>query len=247
MIAVSLLTGVLMLLIFKRTSNQEAIRRAKDLIKAHLLEVRLYKDDLGQSLRAQGAILKANLSYMGHAVRPMLVMIVPIFLVLAQLNLWFGADSLERGERAILKVKLADGWSATGTEVRLDAPAGVVVETPPLRLEEEGEVDWRVRAETPGIHALTIDIGGRTFTKELAVGQKSLSKVPVLRTRRFLDLVLNPGEPPLSKDSGAVSVEVSYPSRHLPFLGWKVNWLVAFFVLSLAFGFALKGFFKVEI
>ena len=43
------------------------------------------------------------------------------------------------------------------------------------------------------------------------------------------------------------SVEVLYPSRTLTAFGVRVHWLVAYLVLSVAFGFAFKGVFKVEI
>ena len=42
----SLITGLLMVLIFRYTSDQNAIRQAKDRLKAHLLAVRLFQDQL---------------------------------------------------------------------------------------------------------------------------------------------------------------------------------------------------------
>ena len=33
----------------------------------------------------------------------------------------------------------------------------------------------------------------------------------------------------------------------MPVFGWNIHWLVYFFVLSLAFGFAFKGVFGVQI
>ena len=58
MMAVSLLTALLMLFVFQLTSNQAGIRRAKDRIKAHLLELRLFKDNMRVTLWAQGGILR---------------------------------------------------------------------------------------------------------------------------------------------------------------------------------------------
>ncbi|MBN1939189.1 MAG: hypothetical protein JW843_06365 [Candidatus Aminicenantes bacterium] len=247
MIAVSVITGILMLLIFKKTSNQEGIRRAKNQIKARLLEIRLFKNDTGRTFKALGAILAANVRYMGHALRPMLVMIIPVLLILAQLNLRFGSASLPPGGQAVVKLTLADGVGAMKTPIVLRAEQGLTVETPPVRIEEEGEVDWRIRGDIPGRRLLTFDIGGTTVEKIVSVGQTQPAKVPTLRTRSFLDLVLYPGEKPLPKGSPAAAVEVIHPSQRLPLFGGGVHWLVAFFVLSLAAGFALKGVFKVEI
>jgi hypothetical protein len=247
LLAASLATGLLMLFVFKKTSDQEGLRRAKNRIKAHLLELRLYKDSLGLSLRSQGSLLAANGRYLAHALRPMLVMTVPLVLLLAQLDAWFGAAPLRTGERTIVKIKLAKGRSALESGAKLTSPAGLTVETPPLRVEEQGEVDWRIRAESEGRHLLTVSLGGRDISKLVVVGGPALSKVPARRVRGFGDELLHPGEKPLPKDSPLESVEVVYPSARLNFLGLRIPWLVAFFVLSLAFGFGLKGVFKVEI
>src|SRR4030067_3637841 len=92
---ISLLTGVLMLIIFRYTSNQEGIKKAKDKIKAYLFEIRLYKDDMGLMLQAQKNLLKYNFIYMKYSVIPMLVMMIPVVLVLIQLNFRFGYSPLK--------------------------------------------------------------------------------------------------------------------------------------------------------
>ncbi len=247
MIVISLVTGIVMLLIFKKTSNQDAIRRAKNQIKARLLEIRLFKNDTGASFRSQGAILGANFRYMGHALRPMLVMFIPVLLILAQLNLRYGAASLRPGEQALVKMTLSEKAGAEGTTASLQSSDGLVVETPPLRIEEEGEVDWRIRAEAPGLHRLTFNVGGTAVEKSVSVGQNAPAKVAALRARKFMDLFLYPGEKPLPKNSPVVKIEIGFPAQRLPLLGGTVHWLVAFFVLSMVFGFGLKGVFKVEI
>ncbi|MDD8026565.1 MAG: hypothetical protein PHI34_08615 [Acidobacteriota bacterium] len=248
MAIVSLLIGLFMLFVFKKTSNQAGIRRAKDRIKAHLLELRLYKSDFGQTMRSQGRILAANGRYFLYALKPMLVMIVPILLVLVQLDARFGARALEPGETVLVKVKIDPSIDWTAVEPVLEAPAGAVVETPPLRIEEEHEVDWRVRASAAGRHVLTVRIGALTGTKDLAVRQPSPATIAPLKVRRggWAEL-LHPGEKPLPKDSGIASIETAYPAARLNYFGWRMHWLVAFFLLSIAFGFGLKGFFKVEI
>jgi uncharacterized membrane protein (DUF106 family) len=248
MAAVSLLVGLLMLFIFKKTSNQDGIRRAKDLIKAHLLELRLYKSDFGQTMRSQGGILAANGRYVLYALKPMLVMIVPILLVLIQLDARFGARALDEGETALVKVKIVPALGLAGIEPVLEAPVGVAVETPPLRIEEEHEVDWRIRAVAAGRHELRIRIGTAAAAKTVFVREKSPARIAPLSVRAGgLDELFHPAERALPRGSEIVSIEVAYPAARLSYFGWRMHWLVAFFLLSIAFGFGLKGIFKVEI
>jgi hypothetical protein len=248
MAIVSLLTGLLMLFIFRRTSNQEGIRRVKNAIKAHLLEIRLFKDNMGVSLRAQGRILLSNLKYISFSMKPMLVMIVPILLILIQLNLWFGYRSLEPGQTAILKCQLEKGVNPLEVDVAIDSSPAYSIETPPLRLEEDGEINWRLRALQKGMAEITFRLNGQAFTKQLAIAQKPLAKVPNLRPGgNILDQVFNPGEKPLPKGLKVDSVEITYPEKRLSFFGMPLHWLIPFFALSIIIGFGLKGVFKVEI
>jgi hypothetical protein len=248
MAALSLLTALLMLEVFKLTSNQAAVRKAKDRIKAHLLELRLFKDNLRVSLGAQGGILKANLRYVAANLKPLLVMIVPLVLILAQLSLWFDRRPLGPGEETLLKVRLEKGTDLLGLDFGLDVPPQVSVDSPAVRIPDEGEIVWRLRASDEGSGRIRLGLGGRTLEKTVTVGGTRLTKVSSKASRgSFWDRVLYPGEPSLPRGAPVRSIEVLYPAKDLSAFGINVHWLVAYFVLSLAFGLALKGVFKVEI
>jgi len=237
-----------MIFIYKLTSNQAGIRRTKNLIKAHLLELRLYKDSMSTSFKSYGSILWCNLKYVGHALRPMLVMIIPILLVLVQLNAWFGNRSLHEGEQFLLKVKLIDGHNPVQTNLEVAPSSAYEVETPALRIEEDREIDWRLRAKDSGLHEIVFSLDGKKIAKTLAVGQKPLIRLSTMKPgSNFWDLAFNPSESALANDLPIKSIEISYPEARLRFLGINFHWLVAFFILSIIFGFALKGLFKVEI
>lgn len=248
MVLISLLTSFLMLFIFRHTSNQAGIKKAKNLIKAHLLELRLFQDDMRIQFRAQGKILLANLKYIGHNSKPMLVMIVPVVLILIQLNLWFGARSLKPGESAILKIKLGGDRFPSDVVVNVEPPTQIEIETPPLRIEDEAEIDWRVKAKETGLGQLTLVVDGKTIAKDVTVGAKPLTKISTIRVgRNILDQVFNPGERPLPSGSLVRSVELKCPAARMNFFGLHLHWLVIYFVLSIIFGFAFKGVFNVEI
>jgi hypothetical protein len=248
MAAVSLLTALLMLEVYKHTSNQAAIRRAKDKIKAHLLELRLFKDSMPVTLRAQGAILKANLSYLAANLKPLLVMIVPLVLILAQLSLWFDRAPLQPGEETLVKVGLEEKTDPLSLPIELETSPGLEITSPAVRIPDEHEVAWRFKAVATGPGHLTLRIGGLTLVKSVIVGGKSLTKVSALASRGSLGKqVLYPGEPALAAGSPVRSIEILYPAKTLSIFGLHVHWLVAYLILSVVFGFAFKGVFKVEI
>jgi len=248
MIAASLLTALFMLEVYKLTSNQAAIRRAKDRIKAHLYEMRLYKDNMRVTLAAQGAILKANLAYMGANLKPLAVMIVPLVLILAQLSLWFDRAPLRPGEETLVRAGLEASADPLTLDLTLETPPGLEITAPAVRIPDEHEVVWRVKAVSPGSGKILLRAAGQTVEKSVVVGGRPLTKVSALASRgSFWKRALYPGEAPLPSDTPVRSIEVVYPAKILTAFGLNVHWLIAYLVLSIVFGFALKGVFKVEI
>jgi hypothetical protein len=246
MVAVSLLTAFFMLWIYKLTSNQDGIRRAKNSIKAHLLELRLYKDDMRVSFRAQKGILRANLTYLAHNAKPLLVMIVPLVLILAQLNLRFGYSRLEPGDEALVKVRLEPPSDPLEIAVSVTPSEEVTIETPAVRIPDLSEIVWRIKAVRSGPAGLSFGVNGLVLDKTVNISGKSLSAASPRRTRGILPSLLYPGEKPLP--GGPVkSIEIHYETATLGFLGLNVPWLAAYLVLSIIFGFAFKGVFNVEI
>ena len=54
---VGAVTGVLLLAVFKYTSDQRAVKRVRDDINANLLALKLFRDSAAVAVRAQGAVL----------------------------------------------------------------------------------------------------------------------------------------------------------------------------------------------
>lgn len=241
---ISLITGLLILWVFAKVSNQAAIGLAKRRIRGNLLAVRLFQHDLKVVGTLQWALLKDTLGYLGCSFRPIVVLIVPLVLIIAQLNLRFAARPLEPGEEALVKTKVAD-VSMLSTNIVLEAPDGVRVETPGVRIESDSEIAWRVRPVEPGVYSLKIHTESGTVEKELRVGKESWATVSKYRAVTLAELLLYPGEPAISPSKGVESVEVTYPN--LRFLGYELDWLIPFFVFSTVSAFAFSRVLRVEI
>ena len=259
MLLISFLVGLLMLVIYRYTSNQEGIKRTKDKIKAHLLEIRLFSDSLSVTMKAQGNILLANLKYMGYAFKPLLIMIIPLVLILIQMNFWFGYNSLSPEEPFLVKIELEKEYNPMEVDIKLEAPPALTVETLPLRIAEDNEINWRLSAKENGTHDLIIMFAGQRITKKVTVAGKPLSKLSPKRLKgNVFEILMNPAEAPITESTPIKSVEISYPEKQMSVLGFTIpslslfgslvpSWLIVFFVLSIIFGFAFKGIMGVEI
>ena len=246
MLVISCLSGVAMVWIFGKTSDQDRIRHLREQIRGNLIGVRLFQRDVGVILRLQRRIFGDTFRYMRLALVPMVVLLVPVLLIMTQLNLRFAVAPLAPGEAAVVKAFVRDA-DVLAAPARLEAGSGVAVETPAVRTPAAGEVAWRVRAAAAGQHRLVVHVGDASIETHLVAGDR-WGPVPSRRTGRgFLDTLLYPGEPPIAAGHAIEAVEIGYAVLDMRAFGLPVHWLVAFFVLSIAFGYALKGALGVEL
>jgi hypothetical protein len=228
------------LLVFRVASNQAGITRAKDLIKAHLLELWLYKDDPGVLLRAQGRVAFNSLAYLGHSLVPLALMIVPVGLLVAQLEAQYAFRALAPGESAIVTVTTRTALPAPAATLAL--PPGIVAETPALRVADRGAVLWRLRGDAAGEHIAGITVDGMRVERRIAVGTgRAMPTAYAADDWRSLGY---PSEAPLPAGSAITAVEVEYPRARGEFLGLSsASWLLL--GATLVLGFALRGAFRV--
>ncbi len=247
---VSLLVGVGMLLVFKRTSDQARLAQVKRLITAGIFEIRLFNDDLVAILRAQAEILRQNASYLRLTIRPTLFILAPLVLVMAQLQFHYGYEGLRPGQSTLLRVDLAPGTVAAGKRpsVRLDVPAGLRADTDALWFPAASQLAWRLVAETEGNYQLGVALDGAPpVEKSVRVTQRAVRLAPERVDTGFLSQLLYPAEPPLPEAGPIRAIRLAYPDREVSVLGFGMHWMIPFFVLSLVFAFSLKGVFKVTI
>jgi hypothetical protein len=245
-------TGLLLLVAFKYTSNQRAIKRVKDDIKANLLALKLFKESASVALRAQGCILVGAFRLLVLAIVPMLVMVVPVLLILGQLALWYQSRPLRIGEDAVVTLKL-NGESAW-PDVRLEPTDAVEMTLGPVRVRSQREICWSIKACASGYHRLVFQVdeptsGGQSpflADKELAIGD-GFMRVSTLRPgRRWSDTLLHPAERPFRTDSPVQAIAIDYPQRP----GWTSgtdSWVIYWFGVSMVAALCFRRFLHVNL
>ncbi len=237
---ISVAIGVAMLWVVGKTSNQAAIARAKKRMQAHLLEMRLYNDEPGLLLRAQGHLLANNARYLGHMLRPALVLALPMVVLYAHFDAVYGRRPLRVGESALVSAYT----EFTGEALALTAPEGFVVESVSVTTASTDEVVWRIRATGEGVADLGLETPDGVVWKS-AVSGSGTQYVSASRSRSWWErLLLAPGES--GYDSAAVrSLEIHYPTREVGIGGWNTHWVIWFLGISILSAFFLKGLFGI--
>jgi hypothetical protein len=242
-LVLSVVIGAGSLLVFKWTSNQEKIRAAKAPMKAHLLGILLFRNDLRMVFKSLGMALFHSLANLRFIVVPMLVMIVPLVLIFVQMEFRLGSEGIAPGAATVLRVHLKDG--ANPDDVTLEAPDGVAVETPGVRVRDGRnglfEVDFRLRGKVEGTHEIVVRTGEGEVTKSVTVAKGPAFVSPLRPQANFLDSVFYPVEPPVPARSPIESIEVHHEVATYAFLGIDWAWWSLFLVFMILALFALRG------
>lgn len=241
----SALIGVAALVVVKYASNQTAIARVKDDIKANMLSIKLFKDELRVMFGAQRGVIGAALRLQVHMLLPVLVMFVPFVLMAAQMGLRYQWRPLEVGEEVALIATLSPDVDPSAFNLEIPEHGGFTVHDR-VRAAAGSSVFWHIRAETEGVHTIEITNGRETFTKTLSVGEKLDRVCPVRPGGAFLDRLIYPSEPPFAASSLVQSIRLKPYPEHESWYSGADWWLVWFLVVSIVFALIFKPVLKVK-
>jgi hypothetical protein len=255
LLAISVVAGVLMVPVFRATTSQAGLRRAAGRARALALSLRLFKDDLRVALRCQAELLAAIALRLVLALPAFLVLAPPVLIVLVQLALRYEHTALAPGETAIVEVQVTESAWPTWRDASLEAPPGVRVETPALRDERERTVSWRIGARHASAApisaapvAVVVRARGGSVEKTIAIAPEAARLVRVAARRPgpgAWDRLMHPGERGLP--AGPVrAIEVHYPPRATPLLGWDAPWWLTFLIASMAAALVAKPILRVD-
>jgi hypothetical protein len=243
---VAAVSGVLLLVVFKYTSHQRAIKTVRNDIQAHLLALKLFKDSVPVTLRAQGRILRGALWLFVLAVVPMLVMVVPVSLLWGQLALWYEARPLRVGEEAIVSLQLNGDVNDRWPEVKLAPTDAVETAVGPVRVRSRRAVYWNIKARAAGYQRLVFQVDGQAADKELAIGD-GFMRVSMERPGwDWWEALLHPAEPPFTADSPVRAITIDYPERP----GWTCGtgwWMYYWLAVSLVAALCFRGWLNVNV
>ncbi len=252
-IVLSLVVGLLMVVLFGYTSDQKAIGIAKDQLKAHLLAVRLYRDQIPVVMGSYGKILRGTGRYLKLAFKPLLYVIIPITLLIVQIDRYLGANPIPPNAPFLLTV-VVTGQStgqAAGSDalndVTLDLPPEITMTAPPVHVPAENQIVWRLAGSKEGKYEVRVAAGGQSAAKVVCVGS-DLARISTVRLRgHFWSRMFSSAEPALPENSPIESISINYPDRNIEIAGYGMNWIWLFFILSMVAGFIFKELLGIQI
>lgn len=247
LIVASLMTAVVLVGLFRITSNQEAILRTRNKFLARTLELLLFQHDLRVSLSACGRILAANGAYLWQFMKPMAVGLIPLVLIFVQLECWFDRRPLKVGEPAVLTVELDPSHPVMTTPAEVTLAETARLDSPPVRSPARNEIAWRIVAAESGDGWAELKVADVAERKSLIVGDRLTRLSPRREQAGFVRELFSPSEPPLATNSPVRRMEISYPHRDIELGLTKIPWIVSAVLLMMAFSLIIGQIFGVRI
>ena len=251
LILISGIFGILALIAFKHISYQKGIKAAKDKIKAHLIAIRLYQNDLVTVTKSIGKILARNFQYILLNFGPFIPLAIPFVFVLAQLVVRYAfvpvpltpdPTALVAGQGTTIQIELAEGRERDVASLVVEYPDGLTPISPLVRVPSEGRAFQEVVATASGEYDITFRLGqGAEATKRLIAGDADVRWMQPERVKSAFLAALWPVEHTFAADTGFEHIHFKYPESDL---GWLPGSglggvLIWFLVASMAFGVAV--------
>ena len=244
-IVVSLVVGLLMVVLFGYTSDQKAIGIAKDQLKAHLLAVRLYRDQIPVVMGSYGKILRGTGRYLKLAFKPLLYVIIPITFLIVQMDRYLGQTPIPTNAPFLLTLHMTSPGALDDTVLNL--PPEITMTAPPVNIPAENEIVVRLVGSIEGKYELKIPVAGQSVIKSVCIGS-DLPRISTVRLRgQFWRRMFSSAEPPLPENSRIESLSINYPDRNIDIAGYPMNWIWLFFILSMVAGFVFKELLGIKI
>lgn len=239
-----LILGFILIFLYKKISGQKKIARVKERGKAYLLELRLYQDDPGLTLRALKNLFRYNAEYIFHTLRSLIVLMIPVSFFVFHMAVFYDHRPFREGESFLIEVTAAGSTDLKSLELKADP--SITMQTPPMHIMDENRVLWRLQTAAAGTSRVYVHQGDRSVSKTVICGIDP-GPVPVHRyPKSSLANFVYPGEAPFLSDSFLRTIRIHAPGRPSPFPG-DIHWLAAFFLFSVVSGLVSKKIFHVEI
>ncbi len=233
--------GVWALCVFRLVSNPKKIGEAKRSVQARLYELRLFSDEPALVWRAQLGLIAANARYIGLMLVPALIIAIPLALGFASLDSFYGRKPLAAGQDTLVTVQARTPGALDA--IKLSAPQGIAIESPPVRAIAERQVSWRIRALGPVNGEIRVSSPAGTVEKSVEAG-RGPRLVSERRVSTAADLVEFPGEPRIA-DSSIDWIEIRYPRTEIHAAGINLPWWAWLLIVSMLTSLVLNRPFRV--
>lgn len=246
LIVISVLTGLLVLLVYRYLSSPAQIKKSKDRVKAHILAIRLYRNEWRVILKSFGLSLGCTLRYFTLNLVPLLVLLPLLAPLFAQLEVRYGLSSFRPGATAEIQATMSGSLEELLPEL---VPASWYRPVmAPVYVYAHNQAHWRIEMLQPGKHSLEIRTSAGRICKSIHCGDDVARTALSCRRHRggLLAGLLYPVEEPFGPGDPVLAVRVDYPERKMSVFSLRLHWIWLHLLIVVTVVLALRKRFGIE-
>jgi hypothetical protein len=228
----ALLSGSLLVLLFRAVSPQQRLQDNRRLLSAFFLEAVIFRRQSRISLRAQGRAAAAALRHLRLSLAAFVPVLPLALLLMTPLEPFYADRALTSAESAVLTVRTEQ--PETIETLSLHSNGDVTVDTPVLRIPRTRSAYWRIRRTGPKAAALRLQTAdGQMIELPLKMDDRD-ARHGRMWSQAVFDM-LSYGAQPLSSAKIA-RAEISSPAAEYDFFTLRLSALEVFCLGSLLGG-----------
>lgn len=220
----SLILSVLIVLIYKWTTNQTLMKQLRDDVKNYQQQMKQQKEDPKKVLEIQKKIMDANIQLMKHSFKPTLITLLPIILIFGWVNAHFAFEPLLPGQPFPITIQTYDGIQGN---VTIEAAPGITVNEQTVALANN-QATFTLQGNE-GEYLLTFMINNKTYEQTVLISKERAYKEPVKIVRDKTVKTITVG----NKKTVVMNL-----------FGWRIGWIGSYIIFSIVFSLAFRRLLK---
>lgn len=260
----SIFSSIIVLYIYKLVSSPKKIKETKDLIKANILAIRLYKDFWKVIVSSFGKSLYYTMKYFLLNMIP-LILIIPILApVFSQMLIRYEMKPFNIGDEVVIKAKFYKTVDLNSIDAKINSNGLlrpkktlswqvdsnnqiIKQDMKPIFLNAINEINWKMEIAKEGNEEIELIINGNSYKKNFVSKKDYRGVISEYKYGRSnIEHILYPGEDIFKDDETVDYINIYYKGRLVSFLGTEIHWLIHYLILVLIIVLALKKRFGVE-
>jgi len=232
---ISALSGIMMILVFKITSNQQAISVLRRKMGSRALGMLLFLESPITVLKLAFSLVTDNFIYLWHLLKPMLIITIPFLVTAAQLDARYSREPLNAGHPATVTVQWVNSVPSGGAA---NPESGILI-SPVVTIPDSLEQSFSFTG-TGGLFVYR-EMGIRLGTAEHSgsILVRGAEKSGVIQS------LFRPWN--TAPQPGIAGVYSTIPETSYHILGGRWSWFTVFLVFSSVWAIIGAVVFKVKV
>lgn len=244
----SFLITLVITLIYKFTTDQESLKKIKEMQKKLQQEIRDSRNDPKKAMKLNKRAMELNSQYMRKSFKSMIYTFVPIIILFGWMMGQFSFLPLVENEPFNLTINLKNEVSS----VELIDSDGLEILSTNYFEAPSGPVSWSLQGGE-GNYDVSVRAGSNSYSKQVVIGdsQEYINPIRVPGSAfNFIGWIYSSREASLPSDSVISGMVVSNkklkPLGSVSILGWRPGWLGTYILFSILISIFLRKILKVH-